>query len=511
MPRSPKLLIFLTVFIDLLGFGIVIPILGPTSIEFINWRKLNSVAAGIRSDYPAATIDFADDRRSIHVAAPDAVQVREIEGEFVARLTACNFEAEEIVRLSNDATAAPTDTAAGGLALHVHSETGHAGIGTALLMVSFSLLQLLFTPLWGRLSDRHGRRPILLISLCGSTFSYVLFAFSRSFELLLLSRVLAGISAANITAAQAYIADITSKEERTAGMGLIGMAFGLGFSLGPVIGWLGQWLWKLLDPDVSPMHYHVGPALLAAAICGINLVWAYFGLPESLPRERRGKVSFKRFATTREAIAMLRHPVLGPLIILIFLVTFAFANVEVSFSLFAKSELGMDLPYGLFIYIGLVMAFTQGFLVRRLVTRIPEQTLMIYGAVLLVIGLVMLPVWKAMPLLLLSLAILSIGQGLCQPVVFALLSRRTAADMQGNVFGTSQSVAALARIVGPAFGGLCYEFGHRFPFWAGAVIMLGAVRWAVLTRRRLLAHAEPLSPAEPVETVLGELATDEHG
>lgn len=161
--------------------------------------------------------------------------------------------------------------------------------------------------------------------------------------------------------------------------------------------------------------------------------------------------------------------------------------------------MNLDRTYSLFIFIGLVMAFTQGFLVRRIVKRVSEQTLMIYGAAILVLGLVLLPVWKTTALMLMALAILSIGQGMCQPCVLSLISRRTSATSQGNVFGTSQAVGSLARIVGPAFGGGFYALGHRAPFWAAAAIMAGAVWWAVEVRARMARH-EGEGPQPVAET-----------
>lgn len=412
--RSAKLLIFLTIFNDLLGFGIIIPILAPISATFLG------------KDNP------------------------------------------------------------------------YHGLGAAALMTSFSLLQMIFSPIWGRLSDRYGRRPVLIISLCSSTLSYAIFAATQSFTVLLLSRVLAGIGGANITAAQAYIADVTSHKDRTAGMGLIGMAFGLGFALGPVIGGGSTHLYQVLFPTLSESLPHVGAGVAATLICSINLIWAAFKLPESLPPERRGRVEFRRFATLRDVGQTLRHRAIGPLIIFFFVVTFAFSNLEISFSLYAKEELGQELRaiYGLFVFIGLSMAFTQGYLVRKMVKVVDEANLMILGAAILVLGLFMLPFapwrWILLPLL-----ILSVGQGLSSPCVMSLISRSAGERSQGNVLGTSQSASALARIVGPAFGGVFFDINPRLPFWAAAAIMLIAVIWGMSQRRNLLNLSDRLGPAPP--------------
>ena len=404
--RSPKLIIFTTVFVDLLGFGIIIPIL-PV----------------IAAQYP-------------------------IPG------------------------------------LHVRGSVHGIGLSAGLMLSSFSLLQMLFAPFWGRLSDRHGRRPILLLSLAGSSVSYLIFAFSGSFWTLLGSRVLAGICCANISTAQAYISDLTSHKDRTAGMGLIGMAFGLGFALGPVLGGGATHFWTKLDPGAAA---HMGPGLVAGAICGLNFLAAIFRLPESLPRELRGKVHFRRFASTREALANLRHPAIGPLIALFFLVTFAFANLEVSFSLYVRRVLGMDQEkvYGFFVFYGLIMAFAQGFLVRRAVRRIPEQMLMIPGIALLALGMFLLPFGAHVPFALATMCLMATGQGIANPCIMSLISRSATARTQGNVLGTSQSASSLARIVGPMFGGIVFDFGPAWPFWIAALVMAGAALWANFTRLRL--------------------------
>jgi predicted MFS family arabinose efflux permease len=232
----------------------------------------------------------------------------------------------------------------------------------------------------------------------------------------------------------------------------------------------------------------VGVGVVAALICGINLVWAWFKLPESLPAEKRGKVEFHRFASTRDAIQTLRHPTLGPLIVLLFLVTFAFANVEVSFSLFAKTVLGMNIEhiYGMFVFIGLVMAFTQGVLIRRVLKHIAEPNLIVVGGALLVVGLALLPIWTSLGMILIGMTIMSVGQGLCQPSVLSMISRGSSATRQGNVFGTSQAASSLARIVGPLFGGLLFDWNHSAPFWGAAALMALACVWAWEVRGRLL-------------------------
>jgi MFS family permease len=496
MARSPKILIFLILFIDLLGFGIVIPILAPTSAVFINRRIIGRADRAIseRMGLPDDAIGVDAAATEIRLLAAGRAELESIRRELDAALTVGKIGPE--FRVPGSIGYRMDGGYEQVIAIKPETEGGRPGAKVALLMCAFSLLQMLFTPFWGRLSDRRGRRPILLVSLCGSTFSYVLFALAPNYEVLLVSRILAGISAANVTAALAYIADITPDHKRTAGMTLVGIAFGLGIAFGPVLGGGATHAWQVFAPVAAAGAPHEGAGWIAALICGVNLVWAWFKLPESLPPEKRGKVHFERFAGVRDALRTLRNPVVGPLILLLFIVTFAFSNLEVSFSLYARGDLGMDLRqiYGLFVYIGLVIAFTQG-LVRWLVKFVPEQTLMVVGAAILVVGLALLPVWKETVPALIALGVLSVGHGLCQPSVLSLISRRTDATSQGNVFGTSQSANALARIVGPVFGGIIYDFGHRLPFWGAAAIMAGAVWWALVARGRIMRHVPEAAPA----------------
>ncbi|MCL5271013.1 MAG: MFS transporter [bacterium] len=378
------------------------------------------------------------------------------------------------------------------------------GVGAAVLMTAFSALQMLFSPFWGRVSDRYGRRPILLLSLFGSTASYVIFMLAPSFAVLLASRVFAGLFGANITAAQAYIADVTTEKERTAGMGLIGMAFGLGFVFGPILGGAATRLGAWIHPGLMP---NAAPGAIAAAICGANLLWAIVALPESLPSERRGRVRIRHFASTREAVATLFHPSLGPLIFLLFLVTFAFSNLEVSFSLYAVRVLhiGIEGVYRIFAFIGLVMAFAQGYLVRRLIRYVPESILMVAGAAVLALGLALVTARAGAVYVLLPMAIVAVGQGLCLPSILSLVSRGAGTQTQGNVLGTSQAAASLARIVGPACGGILFDWGPAWPFRAAAALMTLAVGWGIFSRRRLIAHAA--TPARPTHERKEELRT----
>ncbi|MDT8324406.1 MAG: MFS transporter, partial [Bacteroidota bacterium] len=237
------------------------------------------------------------------------------------------------------------------------------------LVASFSFAQLLFTPVWGRLSDRFGRRPILLLGLLLTVISYVLFGLAASLPMLFFSRLLGGIGGANISAAQAYISDVTRPEDRAKGMGLIGAAFGLGFVFGPFIG------------GVLVEYGYSVPGFAAALLSALALLTAIFALPESLPAERRGEHGAAEISL-RMLIAALRRPRIGMLLLLFFLITFGYANIYATFPLISVREFGYsDKEVGyLFGFIGIISAATQGGLIRMLSSRFEERWLFLIGA-----------------------------------------------------------------------------------------------------------------------------------
>lgn len=339
-----------------------------------------------------------------------------------------------------------------------HQEPFNAGewqIG--LLVAIYSLMQFIFAPIWGRLSDRIGRRPIILLSLLGSTLSYLIFAFAQNFPVLFLSRVLAGIGAANIPTAQAYIADCTTTEHRAKGMGLIGAAFGLGFIFGPAIGgFLSQWGYRV-------------PGLVAAGVCFIDFALAYFILPESLRSSSSGQVS-RREVSWSKMQQSLRRPIVGVLLMLFFIATFALANVEATFALLSKVRYGYtEAQTGyIFAYMGVLMAIVQGGLIRPLVSKLGERTLITAGTLVSAIGLCVLPYCTNFWMLAIDLVVLSFGQGVSTPSITSLLSQSVAADEQGSILGVNQSLSSLARVLGPIWGGLMFDIGFQWPFITAA-------------------------------------------
>jgi multidrug resistance protein len=356
-----------------------------------------------------------------------------------------------------------------------------------LLFSSYSLTQLLCAPLLGRLSDRVGRRPVLLASIAGSALCYVIFALAPSYAVLLLARSLSGVAAANYAIAQAYMADVSSPQERAKAMGLVGAAFGLGFVLGPALGGILEQLGGAL-----PSLARLGPRLVpfaAAALSALNLLIAFFSLPESLsPELRRGAASrggsWLGFSDLRE---VWRDTPLRGLMVLFFLVMLCFSMMETTLALFCQARFGFGAreTSWLFVFVGVVLVIVQGGLLGRLVRRFGERRLILAGIVLMALGLVLLPGSKLW-LLLLSLLLLAVGQGIHNPSTTGLLSRLTDERSQGSTIGLSRSFGALARILGPPAGTFIFAAaGAGWPFWSAGLLMLLALAVAVGVLRRV--------------------------
>lgn len=317
------------------------------------------------------------------------------------------------------------------------------------LITSFSLLQLLVSPLWGAASDRIGRRPVLLIGLVGSTASYVLFAFAHGFWTLLLSRVIAGTMGATVGVAQAYVADITPPERRAQSMGILGAAFALGFILGPALG------------GVLYSYSHSAAGLAAATFCGVNALAALVWLPETgqhLSHRAQGRVAL--------------GPLTAPLAAT-FLLIAAFAVIHVSLPLIASAELHLSTRRigMLFAFAGMVSAIVQGGLVGRIAPRVGEARLAGVGAALMALGLWLIPGSQHLGNLYLAMGLLNMGSAASNPAILAAISRVTAPQLQGSALGFAQTAQNLGRIVGPLVGGALYgSVGHAAPFEAGAAL-----------------------------------------
>jgi MFS transporter, DHA1 family, tetracycline resistance protein len=356
MKRSPLLVIFITVFIDLIGFGIVIPV-------------LPFYAEGTRFGATPREVGF--------------------------------------------------------------------------LFASYSIMQLIFAPVLGRLSDKFGRRPVLLVSLLGTGLGFLILGFATTLWMLFLGRIIDGISGGNISTAQAYIADITTKENRAKGMGLIGAAFGLGFVFGPAIGGI-----------LSRWGINV-PFLFAGGLAFANAILLYFTLPETVTADHPARNSAATGRGWTNLFEALGKPQLAFVLTIYFLSIVAFSIMTTTFSLFLMFRLGFDAWHNgwIFAFVGIVSAFIQGGLIGRLVKRFGEPLLVIIGAFLFAASLFVTPfVGPAVGLLglLLIASASSIGNALMAPSLNSLASKSASAREQGTVLGVTQSVASLARAVGPA-------------------------------------------------------------
>ena len=396
------------------------------------------------------------------------------------------------------------------------------------IIASFSAMQFIFAPIWGRLSDRHGRRPILLISTAGAALSYVLFALGSGIAnhqlalvALLVSRAFAGACGGNITVAQAYIADITPPEKRSQRMGLIGMAFGLGFILGPVIsGWSlagftigGIWgIPKIVFNGFGPS----GPGWTATVLCAGNFLLAFAILAESL---KPGSVPANHRPRLAQWTHTLTQPQIGLLILIFFLATFAFSCFEstLAFLINDNFKLGIVVDEtkpissitSLFAFCGIIGAFIQGGLIGRLVKWFGEPRLIALSLFLTGTALILLPFlkgdgqlkWSAVLHLadlpwikmLLALALLSIGSALTRAPVFGLLSNLTPAHEQGGTIGVAQSAGSLARILGPLFAATLYVSIPALPYvvCGGISILAG-----ILAGVQLVNRSQPVTQPE---------------
>ena len=359
--------------------------------------------------------------------------------------------------------------------LTFYAETFDAtAIQVTLLMACYSLAQFLFAPVWGAVSDRIGRRPVMLFSIGATAAGLAGFASATALWQLFLFRILHGMATANISTAQACVADLTPPDKRAMGMGLIGAAFGVGFTVGPLIG-----------GELSALGY-AAPIWAAAGLSAVNLVLAIFMLPETRPA-RIGPAFRKRSIRPDAFLEVLRHPVVGLCVLLTFVLTSAFGMMESTFTLFAEHVRGLSAVHvgRMFGVAGVVMIVVQGGLIGRLVKRFGEARLVPVGLALTAAGLALLPLAPPTVPMVAVFTLMAVGQGISTPSLQALISRGTADDEQGFVLGTNQSLSALARVAGPMAGGALYAgVGPSTPFWAGAVVVAGSVWLAVVAIRR---------------------------
>jgi len=357
------------------------------------------------------------------------------------------------------------------------------------LGASYALMQFLFAPFWGRLSDRVGRKPILIGSLVGDAVFYTLFGLStHNIYGQFGARILAGIfSSASLAVAQAYAADITPPHLRAMGLGYLGAAFGFGFVIGPAVGGLiGQ-------------HHLAWPLYFSALLALANLVYIARYLPEPqrapLPAGAAGAAPLSRFAQMTQAV---RGPV-GFLYLLTFAVTFAFANLEGTFTAYLKQHFHLADSIAaagyVFAYVGILIVLIQWFLIRPLVKRFGEPNLVIVGIGLMAAGFLVFPFVPILALLLIGPMLpIAVGNSLNSPALRSLISRRATA--QGAALGLSASFDSLARATGPATAGYLYKHvGMAAPYWCAGLVMSLCFAFALTRRREMLEGMAPAVPA----------------
>src|SRR5687768_6180966 len=356
-------------------------------------------------------------------------------------------------------------------------------------------MQFLFSPIWGRWSDRIGRKPIILVGLLGSCLSYVTLALANTLALLFIARIVGGIAGANIPTAQAYIADITSPENRARGMGLIGAAFGLGFILGPPMGGL------LSSYGVSRgMHANFLPGAAACAFSLTALILALLFLGESRTRHDAAASSRRppqfdpsmwRLIASQQALPYL--------LLSLFMIVVSFAGMETSVTLHGKARFGLsarELGY-FFGLMGMVVAIIQGTLIGPMSRRLGERRVVVVGAGSLLIGLTLVPAIHRFELLYPVAVLIAIGQGLCYPALTSLVSKSSPSSQHGSVLGISSSVGSLSRMLGPVFTGVMYDaLGSRGAFYAGAGTVMVAL--LLVLRVREPANTEVTPAAAPI-------------
>ena len=357
------------------------------------------------------------------------------------------------------------------------------GLVIGSIIASFSLMQFLFAPAWGRLSDRIGRRPVMLVSNLGACGSYALFAFASSMSgtvgllWILASRIFAGICGANLSVASAYIADISPPEKRSARMGLIGMAFGLGFIFGPALGAFA----------LEIFHSKQAPGWIASAFCATNFILGWIILGESRKPNSGPVTQRPKFAQWGHTLA---QPRMGLLIGVFFLATFCFTCFESTFPLLAKDQFSADqknltnrIGY-FFTYAGIIAALVQG-VIGKLIKKFGEPNLIFFSLIVFAIGLAGIPYAKSLPEILIVLALLAIGSGLNRPPVFGMISLNSSPDEQGANLGVAQSFGALARILGPIFAGSLFFVHHALPYLicGGIALCTSFIAWSFLCKK----------------------------
>lgn len=422
-PKTRKLslgVIFLTLYIDLIGFSIIFP-LGPDLLEYYLSREGHTGALGW------------------------------LLGQVNAMAAAAGIESYAPVLF-------------GGL-----------------LSSFFSILQFVFAPFWGAVSDRRGRRGVLLLTVAGTAAGYLVWVFSGSFWLFLLSRIVSGAFSGNLSVATAAVADVTTREERSKAMGLVGAAFGLGLVTGPMLGAL------TMRADFVSGHPALqglgltpfsGPALLAFALCLVNLGWIYARFDETLSPAARSESREPRLRNPIAAIFGLENPAVRRANLVSFIYSMAFVAMESALTFLAAQRFGYTAwENGLLLaFLGFCAIVTQGYIVRKLLNVVDEIRVLTSGLLFTAIGLLTIGFAPAPWLLYVGIAALALGSGLVNPSTTGLISLYAGPEEQGRVLGIFRSLGSLARAITPMLAGLAFwRFGSKSVFLIGAGMSLAAL------------------------------------
>lgn len=355
-------------------------------------------------------------------------------------------------------------------ALHVPADSPNTQLGLLIgfAIALYSLAQFLVAPIMGRLSDAQGRRTVLRWSCALTLVSYLIYAHAHSYEYVLLSRLVGGLGAANIGVAFAYVADVTTPEDRGKGMGLVGASLGMGFVLGPPLGVL------LLSLG------HNSPLLLgyvAAVLTAVNLAYIQFILPESPRGDHHGEAP----TLLQNFLTAIRVPRLRIFLLMTFVITLGFTNLETTFFQLLESPLG---PYrlpevqakhagGLILtFVGLTMAIVQGGLVGPAIRRFGELNLVRVGFMITAVGLFLVPHGQLWIPTLAVTALLGLGNGVANPSLSALVSQSAPVAMQGGIFGITMALGALARVIGPLISNPLFQANPGWPYWLGSALVI---------------------------------------
>lgn len=331
---------------------------------------------------------------------------------------------------------------------------GASGGELGLLLASHAAMQFLFAPLWGQLSDRIGRRPVMLVTIAGTALSLLFLGLADSLVQLFAARLLAGVFGSNVSVATAYVTDVTEEADRTRWMGMIGASFAVGFTLGPPLG------------GVLSRLGHEVPMLFAAGLAAINLVWAALRLAEPERHAERPKANL----TSR--LDVLRAPLIGRVCFVYFLFSLAVTQLETTFAFFMSHRFGYDeLGVGLvMLAMAIVMGGIQGGGMKRLSERFAPQQLVVVGLALMSLAFAFVPLSSTVAFLMLPLGVAAVGRGISQPPMLSLVSLAADEGSRGLVMGVFQSTASAARIVGPIAAGLLYDLGQPLPYWIAAAL-----------------------------------------